>query len=209
MTGNAVTPGRTASSTGHGLSDFLTERTRNLLRSIISSFLCQASPVDRTNGRVWRRSARRLEAAFEHRHPSTAQGHFRRRVDRVRRGLGLGGVDHYRYLQARRRYKTRGRNLCRLAAEVGQGLRCLDGTPSAVLAGTRCGRKAHRAGSIRVGSEPAARRCLHRRLGGHADPPRGQAGHKPLSARSRGIPTRPSPVAMTFPSHPAWLTRVE
>jgi hypothetical protein len=37
MTGNAVTPGRTVSSTGHGLSDFLTERTRNLLLSIISS----------------------------------------------------------------------------------------------------------------------------------------------------------------------------
>jgi hypothetical protein len=37
MTGIAVTPGRTATSTGHGLSDFLTERTRNLLMTIISS----------------------------------------------------------------------------------------------------------------------------------------------------------------------------
>jgi len=37
MTGNAATPGRSVSSTGHGLSDFLTERTRNLLTSIIAS----------------------------------------------------------------------------------------------------------------------------------------------------------------------------
>jgi hypothetical protein len=37
MTGNAATPGRSVPNTGHGLSDFLIERTRNLLRSIIAS----------------------------------------------------------------------------------------------------------------------------------------------------------------------------